>query len=132
MHRPTLTVLAAVASAALLSGCGASAQFDAPTTEIYATTADAQTALGGALPSWIPADGTLIRTKSESKIGSIVAVQTGQAAPAPGGCTDLQMSSIEDTWWPPEIDPATVTCAGGWNVFGANGRLYGWSTTVLP
>ncbi|MBF4623345.1 hypothetical protein [Clavibacter sp. VKM Ac-2872] len=132
MHRPTLTVLAAVASAALLSGCGASAQFTSPTTEIYATTADAQTALGTAMPTWIPADGTLIRTKSEAKAGSIVAVQTATPAPAPGGCTDLQMSAIQDTWWPPEIDPATVTCADGWNLFGANGRIYGWSTTVLP
>ncbi|PPF55094.1 hypothetical protein [Clavibacter californiensis] len=132
MHRPTLTVLAAVASAALLSGCGASAQFTSPTTEIYATTADAQTALGTAMPTWIPADGTLIRTKSEAKAGSIVAVQTATPAPAPGGCTDLQMTTIQDTWWPPEIDPATVTCADGWNVFGANGRIYGWSTTVLP
>ncbi|MBM7413004.1 uncharacterized protein YceK [Clavibacter michiganensis] len=132
MHRPTLTVLAAVASAALLSGCGASAQFTSPTTEIYATTADAQTALGASMPTWIPADGTLIRTKSEAKTGTIVAVQTATPAPAPGGCTDLQMSAIQDTWWPPEIDPATVTCADGWNVFGANGRIYGWSTTVLP
>ncbi|WP_435081028.1 hypothetical protein [Clavibacter michiganensis] len=132
MHRPTLTVLAAVASAALLSGCGASAQFTSPTTEIYATTADAQTALGTAMPTWIPADGTLIRTKSEAKAGSIVAVQTATPAPAPGGCTDLQMTTIQDTWWPPEIDPATVTCADGWNLFGANGRIYGWSTTVLP
>ncbi|MBF4620765.1 hypothetical protein [Clavibacter sp. VKM Ac-2542] len=132
MHRPTLTVLAAVASAALLSGCGASAQFTSPTTEIYATTADAQTALGTAMPTWIPADGALIRTKSEAKAGSIVAVQTATPAPAPGGCTDLQMTTIQDTWWPPEIDPATVTCADGWNLFGANGRIYGWSTTVLP
>ena len=49
-------------------------QFQTPTTEIYATTADAQTALGAAMPTWIPADGTLIRTKSEAKAGTIVAV----------------------------------------------------------
>jgi hypothetical protein len=131
MHRPTLTVLAAVASAALLSGCGAGAQFATPTTDIYATTAEAQTALGS-LPAWIPEDGTLIRTKSEAKAGSIVAVQTGAAAPAPGGCTDLQMPTIQDTWWPPEIDAATVACgADGWNVFGGDGRLYGWSSQAL-
>ncbi|AJW78334.1 hypothetical protein [Clavibacter michiganensis] len=132
MHRPTLTVLAAIASAVLLSGCGVQSQFQTPTTEIYATTADAQTALGASMPTWIPADGTLIRTKSEAKEGSIVAVQTATPAPAPGGCTDLQMSALQDTWWPPEIDPATVTCTDGWNLFGANGRIYGWSTTVLP
>ncbi|OUE23108.1 hypothetical protein [Clavibacter michiganensis] len=131
MHRPTLTVLAAIASAVLLSGCGVQSQFETPSTAIYATTAEAQEALGGSMPTWIPEDGTLIRTKSEAKEGAIVAVQTGQAAPAPGGCTDLQMPTIEDTWWPPEIDPATVTCADGWNVFGANGRIYGWSATPL-
>jgi hypothetical protein len=131
MHRPTLSVLAAVASAALLSGCGAGAQFESPTTDIYATTEEAQTALGSSMPPWIPEDATLIRTKSESKAGSIVSVQTGQAAPAPGGCTDLQMTTIQDTWWPPEVDPASVTCADGWNVFGGDGRLYGWSSTAL-
>ncbi|MBP2457450.1 hypothetical protein ABID70_000008 [Clavibacter michiganensis] len=132
MHRPTLTVLAAIASAVLLSGCGVQSQFQTPTTEIYATTPEAQTALGASMPAWIPEDGTLIRTKSEAKAGTIVAVQTAEAAPAPGGCTDLQMTTIQDTWWPPEIDPASVTCADGWNLFGANGRIYGWSTTVLP
>ncbi|MFT2752324.1 hypothetical protein [Clavibacter sp. Sh2088] len=131
MHRPTLTVLAAVASAVLLSGCGVQSQFETPTTSIYATTADAQAALGARLPTWIPQDGTLIRTKSEAKEGTIVAVQTAQAAPAPGGCTDLKMSAIQDTWWPPEIDPAAVTCADGWNLFAANGRIYGWSATTL-
>ncbi|RIJ54219.1 hypothetical protein [Clavibacter phaseoli] len=131
MHRPTLTVLAAIASAVLLSGCGVQSQFQTPTTEIYATTAEAQTALGASAPTWIPEDGTLIRIKSESKAGTIVAVQTATAAPAPGGCTDLQMTTIQDTWWPPEIDPASVTCADGWNLFGANGRIYGWSSTVV-
>jgi len=131
MHRPTLTVLAAIASAVLLSGCGVQSQFQTPTTSIYATTADAQAALGGSMPAWIPEDGTLIRTKAEAKAGTIVAVQTAEAAPAPGGCTDLQMTTIQDTWWPPEIDPASVTCADGWNLFGANGRIYGWSSTVL-
>ncbi|RIJ56431.1 hypothetical protein [Clavibacter phaseoli] len=131
MHRPTLTVLAAIASAVLLSGCGVQSQFQTPTTEIYATTAEAQTALGASTPTWIPEDGTLIRIKSESKAGTIVAVQTATAAPAPGGCTDLQMTTIQDTWWPPEIDPASVTCADGWNLFGANGRIYGWSSTVV-
>lgn len=131
MHRPTLTVLAAIASAVLLSGCGVQSQFQTPTTEIYATTAEAQTALGASTPTWIPEDGTLIRIKSESKAGTIVAVQTAEAAPAPGGCTDLQMTTIQDTWWPPEIDPASVTCADGWNLFGADGRIYGWSSTVL-
>ncbi|MFS4505740.1 hypothetical protein ACMA46_05820 [Clavibacter sp. Sh2141] len=131
MHRPTLTVLAAVAIAALLSGCGVRSQFETPTTTIYATTADAQTALGSSMPTWIPEDGTLIRTKSDPKAGSIVAVQTAQPAPAPGGCTDLQMTTVQDTWWPPEIDPAQVTCADGWNLFGADGRIYGWSTAAL-
>ena len=98
MHRPTLTVLAAIASAVLLSGCGVQSQFQTPTTEIYATTAEAQTALGASTPTWIPEDGTLIRIKSEAKAGTIVAVQTATAAPAPGGCTDLQMTTIQDTW----------------------------------
>jgi hypothetical protein len=129
MHRPTLTVLAAIASAVLLSGCGVQSQFQTPTTEIYATTAEAQTALGASTPTWIPEDGTLIRIKSEA--GTIVAVQTATAAPAPGGCTDLQMTTIQDTWWPPEIDPASVTCADGWNLFGADGRIYGWSSSVV-
>jgi hypothetical protein len=131
MHRPTLTVLAAVASAALLSGCGVQSQFQTATTAIYPTTAEAQAALGGSLPTWIPQDGTIIRTKSDKKAGTIVSVQTGQPAPAPGGCTDLKMTTIQDTWWPPEIDPAKVTCTGGWNLFGANGRIYGWSSTAL-
>jgi hypothetical protein len=131
MHRPTLTVLAAVASAALLSGCGVQSQFDAPSTAIYATTADARTALGASTPTWIPEDGTLIRTKVDKKAGTIVAVQTGQAAPAPGGCTDLKLPTIEDTWWPPEIDPAQVSCADGWALFGASGRIYGWSSAAL-
>ena len=131
MHRPTLTVLAAIASAVLLSGCGVQSQFQTPTTEIYATTAEAQTALGASTPTWIPEDGTLIRIKSEAKAGTIVAVQTATAAPAPGGCTDLQMTTIQDTWWPPEIDPASVTCADGWNLFGADGRIYGWSSSVI-
>ena len=131
MHRPTLTVLAAVASAALLSGCGVQSQFQTPTTSIYPTTADAQAALGESLPPWIPEDGTLIRVKSEAKAGTIVSVQTAEPAPAPGGCTDLQPTTIQDTWWPPEVDPAAVTCADGWNVFGADGRLLGWSSTTL-
>ncbi|UFS59400.1 hypothetical protein [Subtercola endophyticus] len=128
----------AVAASSLFSGC-AIANVVAPPFQaaIYASPADAAGVTGAvALPSWVPADATNIRIKTdETKNATILTFSPGatpiQYTPCAAGSDPTvkqnTTAGLDETWWPQSVDPAGVVCTGAWHIFPLNGAWYGWT-----
>ena len=127
------------AASLAFSGC-AIQQVVAPpfAAAIYATPADAAGADASvALPSWIPADATQIRIKTdETKNASILMFAPGPTAPTFTGCdpaSDPEVDAtttagLDESWWPQALnDGIVVVCTGKWHLFGQNGAYYAWT-----
>ena len=138
-RRLLIGISISVATATLLSGCALANVVSPPfAAAIYATPADAAGAAPAvAIPSWVPADATNIRIKTDETKNATIIMFTPTATPPTfttcDPATDPQVdqsstaAALDETWWPQTIDPASVTCSGPWHLFGQNGLYYGWT-----
>ncbi|RFA19373.1 hypothetical protein B7R25_12165 [Subtercola boreus] len=128
----------------MLSGCGVANVISPPfASAIYATPADAAGAAETvALPSWVPADATFIRIKTdETTKASIMMFSPGATPPTFTACdpasdpqvdqsksTGAMTAELAETWWPQKLNDGVVpVCAGVWHLFGQDDHYYAWT-----
>jgi hypothetical protein len=132
------------ASVSLLSGCGVANVITPPyASAIYATAADGAGADASvAIPSWVPADATFIRVKTDQTHNASILMFTPTATPPTfTGCdaasdpeldqtknTGALTAELGETWWPQQLNEGVgIVCSGAWHIFGQDGKYYGWT-----
>ena len=127
--RALLAGLTAAATVVALSGCTLANAITPPVeAQLYSTLADASGAPSSlAVPSWVPADATNIRIKTNTETGDSL-MQFYAAPVSLGGPCDASVASnlpkLDDTWWPQTLPTDGIVCADGWHLFLVNNAQY--------
>ena len=128
-----LAALTAVAFTALaLTGCSATSIKDAFTNrheETFATYDEASDGWAAdEIPTWIPTDGTEIRSRATGDLTARVAQVMTESDPAATNCgttARTELPGIGADWQPEEYPDDIIRC-GDWEIMPIEGGWFGW------
>ena len=131
MKRRLLVAVPMIAATVLLlSGCGVANVITPPyTSAIYATVADGAGAdQSVAIPSWVQADATYVRIKTDvTHNASIMTFSTPAPTSAGAPCENTNLPSLNETWWPLTLPTDGISCNGTWHFFASGNQYFAWS-----